>query len=185
LSHVPLEHLEAIYASSDDPWDFRGSAYEQEKFRATRRALPRAQYRSVLEVGCGNGELARHLISACATYTGVDAIEVALDAARKAVPRGTFHRIYLPAELPAGCHDLLVFSEVLYFLGSPELVALARQIDRRWPDADLVCVNWLGDSGNPLQGREALKIFSTHLARPKARGIRTDRYSIDTWRGTE
>ncbi|MHA7870256.1 MAG: class I SAM-dependent methyltransferase [Salipiger thiooxidans] len=159
MSAVAPDHLAALYAESDDPWEFRQSPYEQGKFRATCAALPRPRYRSVLELGCGNGELARHIATRCESYTGVDAVETALDAARQAVPQGRFVRAYLPAPLPGGDHDLILLSEILYFLDAPGIRDLAEQIDRRWPEADLICVSWLGPSGNSLQGHEALDLY--------------------------
>ena len=78
MTAVPRDHLETIYADGDDPWGFRTSAYEQAKFRATRAALGRPSYASALEIGCGNGELARHIAPICDQYTGVDAVETAL-----------------------------------------------------------------------------------------------------------
>ncbi|MCP1168251.1 class I SAM-dependent methyltransferase [Limimaricola sp. ASW11-118] len=176
---VPSEKLDRIYAGGDDPWGFRSSAYEQSKFRATCAALPRARYRSALELGCGNGELARHVAPRCAAYTGVDAVETALHAARRAVPRGRFHRLFLPAPLPEGAYDLLLLSEILYFLDPAGLEALADQLDRRWPMADLVCVTWLGPSGNPLEGQEALGIFRTASRRAFRPARITSQYRID------
>jgi SAM-dependent methyltransferase len=183
MTAVSCEQLEGIYAAGDDPWSFRTSAYEQSKFRATCAALPRHRYRSVLELGCGNGELARHIAPRCAAYTGVDAVQTALDAARRALPEGRFHRLFLPAPLPEGEHDLLLLSEVLYFLDPPGLAALAQQIDRRWPEADLVCVTWLGPSGNALEGEEALDIFRSWSRRALHRVAASDRYRIDVAEG--
>ncbi|MGR3498977.1 MAG: class I SAM-dependent methyltransferase [Limimaricola soesokkakensis] len=183
MTAVSCDQLERIYAVGDDPWSFRTSAYEQSKFRATCAALPRRTYRSVLELGCGNGELARHVAPRCAAYTGVDAVQTALDAARRAIPEGRFHRLFLPAPLPGGDYDLLLLSEVLYFLDPPGLAALAQQIDRRWPAADLVCVTWLGPSGNALQGAEALEIFRASSQKALRCAMSTDRYRIDVAEG--
>ncbi|WP_341212980.1 SAM-dependent methyltransferase [uncultured Limimaricola sp.] len=184
MSAVSPERLDRIYAVGDDPWSFRTSAYEQSKFRATCDALPRRAYRSALELGCGNGELARHVAPLCDAYTGVDAVETALVAARRAVPQGRFHRLYLPAALPDGAHDLILLSEVLYFLDPAGLSDLARQIDQGWPLADLVCVTWLGPSGNALEGQEALDFFKAASARDIRRVAMTDRYRIDVAEGT-
>ncbi len=176
---VDIERLEALYAETDDPWGFRTSAYEQAKFAATRAALPRPRYTSALEIGCGNGELARHLSPCCADYTGVDAVEAALVAARRAVPGGRFHRALMPGGLPGGVHDLIVLSEILYFLGGADIVLLADGIDARWPGADVVCVTWLGPSGNPLEGEEALARFVA-ASRRAFRPVRLrSRYRID------
>ncbi len=163
MTAVPESRLKEIYGCSDDPWSFRSSAYEQAKFRATADALARTRYRSALEVGCGNGELARHIAPRCDIYTGMDAVATALKAARRAVPLGHFVQAYLPCPLPDGRYDLIVLSEVLYFLDAPGLVSLAREIAQRWPDAEVLSVTWLGPSGNPLEGTEALGIFAAAL----------------------
>jgi SAM-dependent methyltransferase len=164
MTAVSESRLQEIYGHSDDPWSFRSSEYEQAKFRSTADALARPSYRSALEVGCGNGELARHIALRCETYTGVDAVGTALNAARRAVPLGHFVQAYLPCPLPDGPHDLIVLSEVLYFLDAPGLVSLAREIAQRWPDAEVLSVTWLGPSGNPLEGLEALGVFAAAIA---------------------
>lgn len=184
MSGVAPDHLESLYAATDDPWRFRTSAYERAKFSATRQALPRRRYRSGLEIGCGNGELARRLAPCCTAYTGVDAVERALVAARRAVPSGRFCRLMLPAPLPEGAHDLIVLSEILYFLDGAGIAALAAQIDARWPEADLLCVTWLGPSGNPLQGEEAFALFAEATARRFRAAGGTRRYRIDVAEGT-
>lgn len=176
---VARDHLEAIYAHTDDPWDFRSSPYERAKFDATAEALPRARYASALELGCGNGELARRLAPRCDSYCGLDAVEAALAAARVAVPSGRFLRAYLPCDLPQGPHDLIVLSEILYFLDADGIDATMVQLDRRWPGADVVCVTWRGPSGNPLEGEAALALALAATDR-SARPVRLERhYRID------
>lgn len=181
MTAVPQSHLHDLYAQGDDPWSFRSSAYEQAKFRATADALSKPRYRSALEVGCGNGELARHIALRCDSYTGVDAVAAALNAARRAVPAGRFVQAYLPCPLPDGAHDLIVLSEILYFLDSGGLVSLARQIAERWPEAEVLSVNWLGPSGNALEGAQALEVFASALGQSfrSALVADTEKYRID------
>ena len=180
MSAVAPDALEALYAGGDDPWDFRRSEYERARFAATLAALPRRRYRSALEIGCGNGELARRLAPRCDAYCGVDAVETALAAARRAVPGASFHRGFLPCPLPDGDHDLIVLSEVLYFLDADGIDALAAQLDARWPAADVICVTWRGPSGNPLEGEAALALFVAAVEGRIARTARLDAsYRID------
>lgn len=162
---VPLSHLTGLYSGTDDPWNFRSSAYEAAKFAATVRALPRPAYRHCLELGCGNGELARRLAAVCEAYTGLDAVDTVLDAARLAVPHGRFVQGYLPCPLPAGAYDLVVLSEILYFLDPPTLAGLAQQVDSLWPAADVIAVSWCGPSGNDLEGGTATEIFARSTRR--------------------
>jgi SAM-dependent methyltransferase len=183
MNAVDLDHLGTLYADGDDPWGFRSSPYEQAKFRATRAALARPGFGSALELGCGNGELARHIAPICARYTGVDAVDKALQAARRAVPGGRFEQLFLPAPLPGGPHDLIILSEILYFLDPPGIRALAAQIDSRWPGAELLCVTFLGPSGNALQGGDALDLFRAASARSWHRAGGTARYRIDRAEG--
>ena len=185
MSAVEPDALDALYRHSDDPWNFRASAYEAAKFAATAEALPRPHYRSALELGCGNGELARRLAPRCEAYTGLDAVETALSAARRAVPAGRFVQGFLPCPLPEGDHDLIVLSEVLYFLDAWGIDWLAGEIDRRWPDADVVLVTWRGPSGNALEGEAALALFLAAVEAPRrAETVRLEeRYRIEVLRG--
>ncbi|RYI11878.1 MAG: class I SAM-dependent methyltransferase [Acetobacteraceae bacterium] len=181
MTAVPPSRLQEIYGQGDDPWAFRTSDYEQGKFRATVAALAKPRYDSALEVGCGNGELARHLAPRCGRFIGVDAVETALNAARRAVPSGRFFQGYLPCPLPEGPHELIVLSEILYFLDAAGLRSLAAQIAERWPGAEVLSVNWLGRSGNPLEGLEALGIFQDAMEpafRPQM-VLQTEQYRID------
>ena len=187
MSAVEPAALEAIYAEGDDPWGFRTSPYEAAKFAATAAALPRPRYRSALELGCGNGELARRIAPRCARYTGLDAVETALEAARRAVPEGRFVQGFLPCPLPPGEHDLIVLSEVLYFLDAWGIDRLAEEIDRLWPAADVVIVTWRGPSGNALEGEAALALFLSAVEAPRqvATVRLDDRYRIEVLRCAE
>ena len=158
MSHRQSD-LEQIYAESDDPWNFAHSSYEQEKFRATRAALEERYFNAALELGCGNGQLARHIVPLCASYTGLDAVQRPLEAARRVVPEGQFIQGFLPTDLPEGNFDLIVLSEVLYFLSADAIRTLADLIAKRWPAALLICVSYLGPTRNTLEGAEALSIF--------------------------
>jgi SAM-dependent methyltransferase len=72
----------------------------------------------VLDVGCGNGGLARLLTAESSiAYTGIDISETALAAARMAAPHT--HFIAADAEQPPPdmeTFDVLVFNEVLYYM---------------------------------------------------------------------
>ncbi|PWE31726.1 methyltransferase [Pararhodobacter marinus] len=182
-TRVSIEHLERLYRDTDDPWNFRSSAYERRRFRATARALPRSRYRAVLEIGCGNGALARHIAKRCDRYLGLDAMEKPLATARAALPQARFRQTLLPAPLPRGRFDLILLSEILYFLDPAALGDLARQIDRNHPRADVLCGTWLGPSGNPLQGRQALALYCHASARRFTCLRRGPGYRLDLARG--
>lgn len=163
MSAVDREALRGIYAESSDPWDFRQSAYEQEKFAATLGACARMRYGEILEIGCGNGELARRLAARAQRYVGLDAVPRALAAASEAVPGGEFRCAYFPCQLPEGRFELIVVSEFLYFLDRAGISELADQIATRWPRAEILTVNYLGPTGHVLQGGAAADHFMAEL----------------------
>lgn len=72
----------------------------------------------VLDIGCGNGGLARLLtVESGITYTGIDISETALSAAREIAPDVNF--IVADADKPPsdiGTFDAFVFNEVLYYM---------------------------------------------------------------------
>ncbi|QPM89646.1 SAM-dependent methyltransferase [Pseudooceanicola algae] len=177
---VGRDHLHGLYADTTDPWNFRQSEYEQAKFAATRRALSRRHYAHAFELGCGNGQLARHLVDFCDNYTGLDAVATAIEAARESVPKAAFLRDYYPCPLPEGSFDLLILSEILYFLDHDSLRKLASDIQSAWPQAEILCVNWLGDTDHDLQGQEALTVLTTALRTHDFSCVdQTDGYRID------
>ena len=60
-----LAHLAGLYAASEDPWNHRSSPYEAAKYEATLAAIGPGPFENALEIGCGNGELARRLAPRC------------------------------------------------------------------------------------------------------------------------
>lgn len=157
--NATLEHLHRLYIGTDDPWNFDASPYEREKFIATQEALTRERYRSALELGCGNGALARHLAPRCDRYTGLDAVEKAVAAARERVPEARFVTDVYPCRLPGKGFDLVILSEFLYFLTPADIMLLGRDLAGQAPGAEVLCVTFLGDTDQDLQGIEALELF--------------------------
>lgn len=158
------DRFDALYAGNIDPWNFTTSAYERDKYQATLAALPRARYQSALEVGCSIGELTRLLSDRCDRLLAVDVSEVALaEARRRNADRSTiaYVRGELPQDWPEGEFDLIVVSEVLYFLTRREIVELAGRVGRALtPGGDCVVVNYAGLIEDGLQGEAAAGIFA-------------------------
>ncbi|WP_275943931.1 SAM-dependent methyltransferase [Gluconacetobacter takamatsuzukensis] len=169
--------FDRLYTGDIDPWGFRSSAYEKEKYQATMLALPRARYALAIEAGCSIGELTRLLSFRCDRIIGIDISSVALDEATRRNadrPNIVFRRGELPGAWPGeNAADLLVLSEVLYFLSPQEIEDLADRIVANWcPGGHCVLVNYLGPTAEALQGSEAANLFISCM---KARtGIRHD-----------
>jgi SAM-dependent methyltransferase len=178
-------YFDKIYAASDDPWHFRSSPYEREKYAATLAALPPRRFRNGLEIGCSIGELTRLLAPGCDSVCGLDIADAPLAIARACcadLPHVGFVRANVPRDWPAGRYDLIVLSEVLYFLSHGDRTALANLVRRSLTgDGVVLLVNWLGLGDNPSSGDEAATGFIAAAAPDLCVDLRRRRelYRID------
>jgi trans-aconitate methyltransferase len=143
---VPPEFFDDLYRREGDPWGFIDRWYERRKYALTMAALPRATYENALEVGSSIGVFTRLLAPRCTRLLAIDASEVALAAARLRlhdVPNVELERHTIPAECPDGRYDLIVFSEVGYWLSRRDLEeTLAQLVSRLTTEGDLIAVHW-------------------------------------------
>ena len=94
--------FDRIYAASEDPWAFRSSPYEHEKYRATLGLLGERRFASGLEIGCSIGVLTAELAQRCGSLLAIDCAEAALARAEASCPGVRFERHFVPGSFPAG-----------------------------------------------------------------------------------
>ncbi|QWT22020.1 nodulation S family protein [Bacillus sp. NP157] len=175
-------HFDALYRRDPDPWKFRGSSYEHEKYAATVAALPGARYRHVLELGSSIGELTARLAERAERVTGIETSSVAIAAARhrcSALPGVSFIHAHLPAGDWALESDAVVLSEVLYYLAEAGVKSVAERLRRCAPLSDLVLVHWTGTTDYPLAGDHASDLFIEEYGADGWRHTRTPDYRLD------
>lgn len=173
--------FDALYARDPDPWDFATSAYEHEKYDATVGALGGRRYGSALEVGCSIGVLTERLAAHAGRLLAIDAAEVAAAAARKrlaALAHVTVERREIPEDFPDGPFELIVCSEVLYYLDQPAFEAMLDAIARELTGS-LLAVHWRpGTETYPLGGDDVHERLHARFGRP-ALSRRTPEYALD------
>ena len=148
---IQPDYFEALYAEDADPWKFKTSDYERAKYEDTLAMLDRASYRAALEIGCSIGVFTRKLAGRCLHVTATEPSERALKAAREALTD--------PRDVPSGRFDLVVLSEVLYYLDPSDAEEAMRLCcDRLEPGGEIVLCHWLGETDYPLTGDEAAEI---------------------------
>ena len=157
------ETFDRIYAADADPWKFTTSRYEREKYAATLAALGDRRFAAALEIGCSIGVFTRLLARRCEALLAVDVAEAALADARRrcaGLPGVRIERRQVPGEWPDGAFDLIVLSEVLYFLGTDDIVRTARLVAASLrPGGRALLVNWTGPTDTPCSGNEATECF--------------------------
>lgn len=170
------DFFDALYATNPDPWDFETSAYEAAKYNATIAAIAGRRFANTLEIGCSIGVLTQRLKAHTDTLLAIDLSEPALERARARNPDVTVQRREIPEEYPPGDFDLVIASEVLYYLDAP---ALEDTIGRF--RGTLVAVHWRGPTERyPFTGDEVHARLADRFGRP-AYSAWTDKYALDRW----
>jgi trans-aconitate methyltransferase len=160
-------YFEALYARDNDPWRFASSEYERAKYARTLAALPAARYANALEIGCSIGVLTEQLAPRCERLLAIDAAEAPLvEAARRCRAHASveFARMFVPSEWPQGTFDLVLLSEVLYYLQAHDVAELADRVSGALaPRASVVLVHWIGETNYPLTADQATEAFVARL----------------------
>jgi SAM-dependent methyltransferase len=140
------DYFDGVYAAADDPWSLASRWYERRKYAITVAALPRERYARGLEVGCSVGVLTEMLAESCEALLALDiaASAVRSAAARTAaLPQVHVEQRRLPEAWPGGTFDLIVLSEVLYYLSAGDAAGLLkRAAEALEPAGTLVVVHW-------------------------------------------
>ncbi|PTT62571.1 bifunctional PIG-L family deacetylase/class I SAM-dependent methyltransferase [Arthrobacter sp. HMWF013] len=171
--------FDAVHAGSEDPWEYTTSWYERRKRSLTLAALPAEQYRSGLEIGCSIGTLSAELATRCTRLLAVDASSTALELAAKRLaefPGVDTRQLTLPDEWPGGSYDLVVVSEVGYYLSPAEFEVLLRRIeDSMEPGGTLLLCHWRHPvSGWELDG-DSVHSLARNLLRWRTAGLYRER----------
>lgn len=155
--------FDAVHHREDDPWQYTTSWYEQRKRSLTLAALPERDYEAGLEIGCSIGALSVELAQRCGSFLAVDASGTALVRAAERLahlPAARTRQLTVPHEWPEGSFDLIVVSEVGYYLAPAELSELfAKVAAALLPGGTLALCHWR----HPITGWE-LDGDSVHAA---------------------
>ncbi|HEV7773755.1 MAG TPA: SAM-dependent methyltransferase [Conexibacter sp.] len=138
--------FEARYRADRDPWRYETSAYERSKYAATLEACGSGPFGHALELGGSIGVFSALLAPRCTRLETLDGAPTAVTAAReRLVPFPGAHAALgtIPADVPDGPFDLVVASEVVYYLEPPRFEeTLARLADVLALGGRLVAVHW-------------------------------------------
>ena len=178
-------YFDALYAADPDPWRFATSAYEREKYGATLAALP-ARIGSAFEVGCSIGVLTRRLAERCERLLAIDVSEAALaEARRRCAGRAnvTMTRMQIPREWPIERFDVILFSEVLYYLSSDDRACAAAQARSSMvPGGHALLVHYTPPTDYPASGDVASDSFIRMSGLTPILQRRTAQYRLDLLR---
>ncbi len=165
---LPDDYFDRMYAGADDPWELATRWYEQRKYSITMALLPRRRYRHAFEPGCSIGTLTARLAARCDHVTAIDVADLAVRGADARLrddglrDRVTLARSSLDDVWPQGPFDLLVLSEIAYYLDAAALArVLGRECPRLQAGATVVAAHWRHEVADyPLTGDAAHAIIA-------------------------
>ncbi len=176
--------FEARYRADVDPWGYTHSAYEQAKYDATLRACGAGPFDSALELAGSIGVFSEMLAPRCRRLATVDVAPTAVRAARGRLAGAPQVEVILgaiPDAVPDRSYDLVVASEILYYLSDAALSdTLARLELAMAPAARLVAVHWRPPG--PERPRDAAAAHAILRAQPwleRLESANTDDYLLD------
>lgn len=187
-SYADAGYFEQLYARDPDPWRFASSFYERDKYAATLKALPLGRFARAFEVGCSIGVFTRQLAARCDELLAVDVSATALRQAEERCadqPFVQFAVMDARRQWPEGQFDLILFSEVLYYLGIDGIHEAARRtLECLAPGGAAVLVNWHGPTDGACTGDEAAEMFIADCRRrlSPAFQARAEKYRLDVLR---
>ncbi|HEN8710839.1 TPA: methyltransferase domain-containing protein [Pseudomonas putida] len=165
---IDAQYFADLYANNDDPWAFRTRWYERRKRDLLMASLPRQCYQRVFEPACANGELSASLAERCAELLCQDLDPTAVALARQrlaGLPNASVVTGRLPADWPGGSFDLIVLSEVGYYLNATDwLQVIEQSVASLTYDGGLLACHWRHPiAGCPQDGREVHQLLAKHV----------------------
>ncbi|GAA1459155.1 class I SAM-dependent DNA methyltransferase [Williamsia maris] len=175
-SSVDPEYFRSMYADSDDPWGFAERWYETRKYDITMSLLPAPRYERALELGSSIGVLSALLAQRCGSLVCLELDPRAAELARTRLGAVADRVAVHVSDIADGIEpdgdrfDLVVASEVLYYLDDPQLTAITEALDRhRHAGATVIAAHWRHHvSAYPWTGDEVHQRLRTVLGPTQA-----------------
>ncbi len=182
--------IDQFFDSGGDPFGFDVNPNEQTKFQRTLEVCGNGNLGRVLEIGCAVGSFTELLAPRVTDLLAIDVSEAAIQQARERMsghPNVHPEVRALPADFPDGPFDLIVASDVLYYLTVEELETCLTLIEKRLaPGGALVAVHYIPRVGTLLNGNELhdfladrttmLHTLDERIELGQGRPYRVDRY---------
>jgi len=121
------KHFEGLYRKKPDPWNYENYEFEKEKYLKTFQAIP-DEVETVWEIGSSEGLFTQYLLESGKRVLGVDISATALERAQERLKdygdRIRLQRLDITKEDIDGTFDLILASEILYYLGGKNILLL-------------------------------------------------------------
>jgi SAM-dependent methyltransferase len=176
--------FEALYRDNPDPWGYTSSGYERAKYAVTLEACGAGPFSCALELGASIGVFSDLLAARCGRLVTVDAAPSAVAVARSRLTGRENVEVVqgpVPDAIPVIAFDLVLASEILYYLTPAELAGTLAALEPRLrPGGRLIAVHWR--PAGPERPFTAAEVHGTLRSQPWLRSTHadaTDDYLLD------
>jgi chemotaxis methyl-accepting protein methylase len=185
---ITVDDFEDLFRTDPDPWKYETSQFEYWKRAVLLYHVGLRTYGRVLEPACANGVTTRLLLDRSLRIIATDASQTALAQAEtrlRGKERAIFLRSQLPLGLPNQRFDLIVISEIVYYLDRNAARILARRtLSRLSPGGRVVVLHHhirFMDASVPPEAAHLnfVRLLLSKLKR--VRSTRTGRFRVDTF----
>ena len=150
--------FEARYRADPDPWRTLTDPYESHKRERTLAACGPGPFAAACDLGAGTGVLAAALAPRCERLLALDGAPTAIAEAQHRLapfPHVEACVATLPDGLPTGPLDLVVASEILYYLEDGAFTVVLRWLPGALADGGrAVAVHWTGSAPDLRRGAD-------------------------------
>lgn len=130
-----------IYADSSDPWQYEKRWYEVRKRAICLSLLPYPHFAKAIELGCSNGVFSEQLAQRCDYLRCVDGQLEAVKLASERLQNQAHVQVVqglIPQDLPSERFDLIVVSEILYYLAPDALTEVIAWLNTALTDNGVI-----------------------------------------------
>ncbi|WP_448651456.1 SAM-dependent methyltransferase [Pseudomonas fluorescens] len=183
---VATPYFDQLFAGNDDPWAFRQRWYERRKRALTLAVLTRPRYSSIFEPGCANGELSAELAPRCDRLVCCDTAAAAVALAKNRLlgfPHAQVHESRLPEQWPTGAFELIVLSELCYYLDADDLHRLVDcALASLTENGQLLACHWRpAIEGCPQTAEQVHTLLQQRLGMPPIAQHHDSDFLLDLW----
>lgn len=183
---VATPYFDQLFAGNDDPWAFRQRWYERRKRALTLAVLTRPRYTSIFEPGCANGELSAELAPRCDRLVCCDTAAAAVALAKNRLlgfAHAQVHQSRLPEQWPTEPFELIVLSELCYYLDAEDLHRLIdRALASLTDNGQLLACHWRpAIDGCPQTAEQVHALLQQRLGMPPVAQHHESDFLLDLW----
>jgi trans-aconitate methyltransferase len=156
MNRLSDDYFNRVYARAEDPWGFETRRYEQRKYALTLAMLPHEKYRRAFEPGCSFGVLTEMLAPRCASLVACELVPSVAERARRRLRKRPHVDVQvgaIPEAWPSGTFDLILLSEVLYYLTEEGASEIHQRLEASTGEgAHVIAVHYRGETDYPMSG---------------------------------